>query len=358
MSYKLRIRCLKFSSIAVLLLILQSAPAQVSRKNPKEIGIDRFAGLDATVQRHQKLLGNHLVVMVWTDTLVYKREIGEFDARTIAPIGAAGNWLTTALVLKLVEEGKLSLDDKVSDYLPIFETYGKAYITLRHCLTHFTGIQSEGGSGLLGKKKFASLEEEVNAFAKKEIKTNPGTEFSYSNIGLNIAGRVLEVVTKKKFDMLIKQKLFNPLAMRRSTFGTLDGSAINPSGGAQSSAEEYMRFLKMLLNKGVYNGQQILSESSIAELRKISTSPELIRYSPKSAEGFSYAMGSYVLDESKNGEATALASPGLYGAWPMVDWCRGYASLVLVKSLLDEQKKDVYLQMKDAVDEELRNKCQ
>ena len=76
MSYKIRIRCLKFSSIAILLLILQSATAQVSRKNPKEVGVERFAGLDATVQRHQKLLGNHLVVMVWTDTLVYKKGTG------------------------------------------------------------------------------------------------------------------------------------------------------------------------------------------------------------------------------------------------------------------------------------------
>ena len=75
------------------------------------------------------------------------------------------------------------------------------------------------------RKKFESLEEEVNSFASREIRTNPGTDFWYGNIGLNIAGRVLEVISKKRFDVLIKQKLFNPMTMRRTSFTSLDGSA-------------------------------------------------------------------------------------------------------------------------------------
>jgi CubicO group peptidase (beta-lactamase class C family) len=57
------------------------------------------------------------------------------------------------------------------------------------------------------------------------------------------------VISKKKFDVLIKQKLFNPMTMRRTSFTTLDASAINPSGGALSTAEDYMKFLVMLLNR-------------------------------------------------------------------------------------------------------------
>jgi CubicO group peptidase (beta-lactamase class C family) len=354
MSYKMRFSCLKFSCVGIFLLFLQSGVAQTSKKNPKEVGIADFQLLDAAVQKHAKLLGNDLVAMVWTDTLVYKRELGEFDARTLAPIASASKWLTAALVLKMVEEGKLSLDDKVSQYIPIFETYGKSYITIRHCLSHFTGIHSD--AKFLERKKFGSLEEEVESFAKKEIKTNPGTEFRYSNVGLNIAGRILEIVTKKKFDMLIKQKLLNPLQMRKTTFSTLDGSAINPSGGAQSSAEEYIRFLKMLLNNGKHNGQQILSEESVKEMRKITTTPDVIKYTPKTAEGFEYALGSWVVEEGKDGEANVLASPGLFGTWPMINWNLGYAYLVFAKTLLSEQKRDVYLEMKDAVDEEVKKK--
>ena len=113
------------------------------------------------------------------------------------------------------------------------------------------------------RSMFASLEEEVNSFARKEIRTNPGTDFWYSSTGLNIAGRVLEVISKKRFDVLMKQKLFNPMTMRRTSFTTIDASAVNPSGGATSTAEDYMKFLVMLINKGKYNGKQILSEESV-----------------------------------------------------------------------------------------------
>src|SRR5690606_18548627 len=99
-------------------------------------------------------------------------------------------------------------------------------------------IQSD--NKLFSRKKFKSLQEEVESYAKKEIQSNPGEEFRYNDLGFNIAGRVLEIVSKKKFDMLIKQKLFNPLGMRRSTFSTMDGSAIDPANGGQSSADEMM----------------------------------------------------------------------------------------------------------------------
>lgn len=158
--------------------------------------------------------------------------------------------------------------------------------------------------------------------------------------------------------MLIKQQLFNPLAMRKTSFSTLDGSAINPSGGAVSTAEEYMHFLQMLLNNGKYNGQQILSEESVKELRKIHTKTAEIKYAPAAGEGFNYALGSWVLGEATSGEATILSSPGLFGTWPMVDWCRGYACIFFVKTLLTgEQKKEVYMQMKGAIDEKLKSNC-
>lgn len=357
MSYNARFNCLKFSSVLIFLLFLQSSFGQGSKKNEKEFGLARFPELDQALTQYQKLLGNDVVAMVWTDTLVFKKEMGDFNSKTEAPIASASKWLTTALILELVDEGKLSLDDKVSQYLPIFELYGKSYITLRNCLSHFTGIQADKGvAGFFQRKKFASLEEEVESFAKKEIQANPGTEFRYNNMGLNIAGRVAEVVTKRKFDQLIKQKILNPLGMSRTTFSTMDGSAINPSGGARSTATDYMHFLQMLLSNGQYNGKQILSTKAIQEMRKIQTTPDKIKEVPNAAAGFEYALGSWVL-ESANGEATALACPGLFGTWPVVDWCRGYACLFVAKTLLGEQKADAYMNMKGMVDEEMKNKC-
>jgi CubicO group peptidase (beta-lactamase class C family) len=337
--------------MALFLLLGQVAAAQPKKKNLKEIGTENYPSFDALMQKNAKGWDNEVVAMIWTDTLVYKRELGQFDSKTVVPLGAASQWLTTALVLRLADQGKISLDDKVADYLPIYETYGKSYITLRHCLTHYTGIRPDG------KKKFGSLEEEVDAHAKKEIETNPGTEFYYSNVGPSIAGRVLEVVMKKKFDMLIKQQLFNPLGMRKSSFSNLDGSAVNPATGGQSSGDEYLRFLKMLLNGGKFNGMQFLSESSVQELRRISTTPALTKFTPKTSEGMLYAMGAWVIENRTDTVATALSGTGLTGAWPVVDWCRNYAALILLKSPQNEQKKQLYVEAKAALDEFFKSSC-
>jgi len=325
-----------------------------------------FPGLDKIITDKLRIIGQDLVVIIAKkDSIVYQKAFGAFNAKTVAPIASCSKWLTAALIMQLADEGKLSLDDKVSRYLPIFESYGKNYITIRHCLSHMTGIQSEPIKilKLLEKKKFNSLEEEVNEFAKKEIQTNPGTEFRYSNIGLNVAGRVAEIVTKKRFDMLIKQRLFNPLGMRQTTFSTLDGSAVNPSGGAKSTASDYSRFLQMMLNNGIFNGQKILSEASVQEMKKIHANADKIKYAPKSAEGFMYALGSWVLTPSpalsgmEMGIASVLSSPGLFGTWPMVDYCRGYTAIFFVKSFLGEQKADVYLEMKKLIDKQFLNSC-
>ena len=238
MSYKISSGCINVIFTAIILLFFQPVFAQA-----------RWSALDQELQAKQKLLGNDLVVMIWSsDSLLYKKELGQFNSKTQAPIASCSKWLTAALVMQFVDEGKLSLDDKVVRYIPEFEKYFKSYITIRHCLSHMTGISDEGNffKKLLQRKKFSSLEEEVNSFAAREIRANPGTDFWYGNIGLNIAARVLEVVSKKKFDILIKQKLLNPLGMRKTSFSTLDGSAPNPSGGAISTAEDYMKFLVML----------------------------------------------------------------------------------------------------------------
>ncbi|NJO25598.1 MAG: hypothetical protein HC867_07330 [Bacteroidia bacterium] len=86
-----------------------------------------------------------------------------------------------------------------------------------------------------------------------------------------------------------------------------------------------MNFLVMMLNKGKFKGQQVLSEESVNELIKVQTSQDMIKYAPDAAKGYNYASGAWVLEDDGKGVATALASPGLFGTWPMIDYCRGYA---------------------------------
>ena len=160
---------MKVISVISFLLLLQPAIAQYN-----------WTELDTELKAKQQLLGNNFVTLIWakgtavgkSDSLVYKKEMGEFNSKTQAPIASCSKWLTVALVMQFVDEGKLSLDDKVVRYIPEFEKYFKNYITIRQCLSHMTGINDDDKflKRLLERKKIASLEEEVNAFALEEEK--------------------------------------------------------------------------------------------------------------------------------------------------------------------------------------------
>lgn len=126
---------MKVIPVALFLLFLQPLGAQYN-----------WGDLDAQLEAKQKLLGNDFVVMLWKgDSLIYKKEKGTFNAKTQAPIASCSKWLTAALVMQQVDEGKISLDDKISKYIPELNKYFKSYITFRDCLSHMTGIEDEGG---------------------------------------------------------------------------------------------------------------------------------------------------------------------------------------------------------------------
>ena len=316
-----------------------------------------LSGLDQLLARNQKLLGNNVVALVYKEgKIIYKKELGtDFTAKIQVPVASCSKWLTAALVMTFVDQGKLDLDDPISKYIPSFNKYMKGYVTLRHCLSHSTGIEKEkGGAGkLLERRKYESLEEEVNTIATKEISNNPGKEFFYGNYGLNIAARVCEIVGKKVFERLIQERITRPLKMRETSFTNDNGSAPNPSGGGRSTANDYMNLLIMILNKGVFEGKIILSEKAILEMQKVQMADLPIKYAPKAAEGFEYGLGEWIQEKDASGKATVVSSPGLFGTWPYIDNCRKYAAIIFVKTILTEQKKDIALQFKDIVEEAL-----
>jgi CubicO group peptidase (beta-lactamase class C family) len=345
MSLKAPRTCPKFSLFLFFLLFLQYSQAQLD-----------FGTVDQLLEKNKKLLGNNVVALVWKDgKIIYQKEMGvDFNAKTQAPIASCSKWLTAATIMTLVDQGKISLDDPVGKYIPILDKYMKGYITIRQCLAHTTGIDGKGGlAALLQRRKFESLEEEANAIAAKEISNNPGKEFAYGSSGLNLAARVAEIVAKKDFARLVQERITRPLKMRATTFVNDNGNAPNPSGGAQSTALDYMNFLIMILNKGVFEGKRILSEEAVAEMQKNHFPGLPVKYTPKVAEGYEYGLGEWIQEKDANGNSVVVSSPGLFGTWPYIDKCRNYAAIIFVKTILGEQKKDVYLQFKQAVDDQL-----
>ncbi len=313
------------------------------------------AALTAQLQKTKDQLGkNYVVAMVKDGKTMYKHESGEFNLKTPQSIDASSQWLTAALVMMLVQEGKLGLDDKVSTYLPTFSKYGKGYITVRHCITHNTGLD---GAKAFEKGKFKNLQEEVEHIAiNREIKTNPGTEVYYSNVGFKIAARVLEIIAKKPFDRLIKEKLTGPLAMRNTSFANEDyDRAPNPAEGAKSTAFDYLNFLSMLLNKGMFNGKQVLTEESVKILLSMQAKVTELKNVPKEASQADLAMGSWIIEKNEKDDPVAFSAPGFNGIFPVLDVCRGYAFIIFTKDGVDV-KKELCLQIKLVIDESLKCK--
>jgi CubicO group peptidase (beta-lactamase class C family) len=315
--------CLKGSLALAFLLILQ-----VSRGQFDNISADAF------LQKNQKALGNELVVLVNKDgKQVYRKELGkDFTGKVPADAAEISQWFTAALVMVMVDEGKISLDDPVAKYIPKFEKYMKGYITIRHCLSHTTGLDAstEGIGKMVARNKYSSLEEEVNTYIeKRDIRDNPGEAFTYGRMGISIAAKVLEAATKKTFDRLASEKLFRPLGMKNSTFYNEKGG-ISPFDGALTSANDCMNFMQMMLNKGMFNGKKILSEESCAELKKVQFPYARVRYKPDLMKNFDFGLITWIEEKDDQGNAIIL-SQGLSGTIAWMDFKSNTASIIFLK---------------------------
>lgn len=350
MSVSFSSACRKAILVAASLLFLQ-----VSFSQKKAVPANAFPAFDKAIEENKKELGKDFsVVVAVADSTVYQKNIGDpANVRTPFPIGDCSQWFTTALIMQLVDEGKISLDDPVAKYLPVFESYRRNFVTIRHCLTHQTGLGKEGFlNGFFNKKKFNSLEEEVTDILKKEIHANAGEAFRYSAYGPVIAARVAEVVTKKRFDQIIRTKLFVPLTMRSTSFTTDDGSAPNPSGGAKSTDADLIKFLQMLLNKGKVGDKQVLSEAVVEEMRKVQVAASKTGTVPKTDAGLVFALGSWAAEGSgtQGTGASTLILPSLSGTWPVIDYSKGYVMLVFAREFSGEQKQEAYAELKKVAD--------
>jgi CubicO group peptidase (beta-lactamase class C family) len=313
--------------------------------------------ITAGMEKYKKDLGNDFVVIVHKDGKeIYKREFGEIKGTSQEAIGAASQWLMAALVMSFVDEGKLSLDDKLGDYIPIFQSYSKGYITIRECLSHTTSIETDLPTfrTVLKKKKFDTLEDEVNSFAKdRNMKGKQGTQFYYGEVGPNIAGRVLEIISKKNFDRLFRDRIGKALGLKRTSFMSEGIYSENPTAGARSTADDYMKFLSMLMNKGMYNGKQVLSEKSVNEILRIQTGDAKIVYTSPLSQGNGFGLGCWIQEKDGQGNGTLVNCPGISGSWPWIHRGKGYSAIVFTKSEVPDQKRVVFEEIRDLIEQSI-----
>ena len=268
-------------------------------------------------------------------------------------------------IAKLVEEGKITLDDPVSKYLPEFNTLwvnggesngvktlvkAKNVLTVRMVLNHTGGFPFEicakqgniRGGGWSGG---APLRQTAAIAAACPLLFEPGTKVQYSNTGIDIGAAVVEIVTGMKWEDYLQQNVLDPLGMKDTSFWPTDDqlahlvesytcksnapatylyehsmeqrpyndrSRIFASAGAGlwTTARDQLKFYKMLMNLGLgENGVRILKEETVKSILAVSTRPQGLG-------GYSLGLSAPVKDDDDQW----FGHGGAWGTNCMVNW--------------------------------------
>lgn len=278
--------------------------------------------------------------------------------------------VTSVAVLMLMEEGRLAIDDPVSRYLPEFAGIQvmdggtadvpvlrkpRTPLTIHSLLTHTAGFPA----GLPGDEEAGKLAErldphgaaDLEGFAKRvaraPLAADPGTRFGYDAAALEVAARIVEVVSGQSFDQFLRERIFVPLRMRDTGFSVpadqrsrvvditimgddgrlrLDtrrgarqpGAPLNAytsgAGGLYSTAGDYARFCQMLLNGGQLDNEILLGRKTVELMMRnhlTMLDPPVTQFS--NAEGF--GLGGYVvLDPARRGQPGSVGQFGWSGS--------------------------------------------
>ena len=148
------------------------------------------------------------------------------DLQTKFQIGSMTKQFTATLILQLVNEGKLRLDGKISDYLPYYRRDTGSRITIHHLLTHTSGVPNftslPGFLDSPASRTEYGVEEFVTKYCSGDLEFEPGTKFNYSNSGYFLLGAILEHVSGKSYEALLHERIFGPLAMNDSGYAHSD----------------------------------------------------------------------------------------------------------------------------------------
>ncbi len=252
------------------------------------------------------------------DGMIYEGAFGQrilgqniaMTTNTVVWIASMTKALTSAAAMQLVEQGKLELDSPASrwvsdlanvEVLEGWDASGqprtrapKRPITLRHLLTHTAGFSYEFWNADIQRyqqvKNIPGIGTCQNAALRTPLVADPGERWEYG-IGIDWAGKMIEAVSGKRLGVYLQENLFNPLGMKNTTFKITpemrerlakvhqrgsDGK-LTPTdfampeepefemggGGLYSTAGDYLLFIRMILNRGKGNGNQVLKPETV-----------------------------------------------------------------------------------------------
>jgi CubicO group peptidase (beta-lactamase class C family) len=258
--------------------------------------------------------------------VILEKYFGDYTPETQAYIASAGKWLAAATIATVVDDGKLTWDDKVSQWLPDF-TDVKGQATLRQLLSHTSGYPDYQPKGN-HPDDYQSLAEAVKHIVDLPADTLPGSAFHYGGLAMQVAGRMAEMATGKDWESLFQEKITAPLEMTNTHFTPVDPTGgHNPmiGGAARSTLHDYAHFLEMILNDGIYKGKRVLSANAIREMQADQiksahvSSGEYVENARAVKHTSVYGLGEWRESLDNKGEAILISSPSWAGAYPWID---------------------------------------
>jgi len=224
---------------------------------------------------------------------------------------------TTTMAMILVDEERLSLDAKVQDFMPLFQGPDKEKVTVRHLLTHSSGI--DWWAPLF--EELQGPEAYIERIQAMDLVYEPGSEFLYSDLGMILLGEILSRVAGRPLHEFVSERVFEPLAMTDTLYrpgvdllpriaptefdpklnrvihgevhdeNTRAMGGIAPHAGLFGTAGDLARFTQMILNGGVFEHHRFISSETVEMFTKIDggvpDSDRALGWDTKSAENSS-----------------------------------------------------------------------
>jgi CubicO group peptidase (beta-lactamase class C family) len=261
-------------------------------------------------------------------------------------------------ILMLEDEGKLSIDDLLGKHIKEFA--GSA-VTLRHMLTHTSGLPEATPQELAKAKSLAEL---VPVYAGKPALFAPGAQWRYCQSGINLLGRVVEIASGQPLPQFLHKRLFQPLKMKDTTFylsskqmkrlvtparleegklvdspiGILNGQKASDTnrypaanGGLFSTAPDYARFARMLLRGGELDGKRYLSPAAFTKLTSNQTGTLKAGFIPGHSWGLTVGVVMEPQGQTAMSKAGTFGHGGAYGTQAWIDPKSGLAMILMVQ---------------------------
>lgn len=265
---------------------------------------DNAQKIDALVkQYHDYGQFNGAVLVAEKGKIVYEKGFGMANMEWAVPnqpdtkfrIGSVTKQFTAALILQLVEEGKIKLDGKITDYLPDYRKDTGEKVTIHQLLNHTSGIPSYTGRPNFfaeDSRDRYSVADFVKKFASGDLEFEPGSKFSYNNSAYFLLGAIIEKVTGKSYETVLSERIFKPLGMTDSGYDNHSPLIQKRASGYEKRPAGYVnaRYLDMSLPYAagsiystvgdLYKWDQSLYEDKVlsAESKKLMFTPGLGNY--------------------------------------------------------------------------------